>query len=471
VVCRAEDGKGATSKEDIAFLMEVLPETVLILQKTDKDLIKRLAGNMEEVRVKAGEVVVHQGDQIGSLYIVVEGELDRELLEADAVEPLRTPIGSGSFFGATTLLGNTVQRTTVVANTEDVRLFRLDREVFDEVIFGRDPAGEKKVAAIPDEPKAEAADSDEDSDYDDDDIDSDDEGMSCDFQSMKEVFVVSDSTGESASSSVRTAMQQFNYCFGDTCGTSKTTVYRFVRSEGEVKKIVELAKERDAMVVFTVMLPQVNKVLVKTCEDEGVDYVDLWGGLLTHLETKFGAKRSGVYGRKQVVSEDYMQTVRAIEYTRKVDDGVLPHVWKECDVMLIGPSRAGKTPLSFYLAQRGYKVANYPLVPDEEPPKELFELDQNKCFGLMISAQKLQSIRMERMRQFNRVNTDYANMANIKKEVAWIRTFYIRRGCKWPVIDTSESGVAETASRIIEILDRRKGDALAAAYVDKASAQ
>eukprot|EP00913_Durusdinium_trenchii_P025615 g24042.t1 len=164
-----------------------------------------------------------------------------------------------------------------------------------------------------------------------------------------------------------------------------------------------------------------------------------------------------------------MTIVKAIEYTRKVDDGVLPHLWDECDIMLIGPSRAGKTPLSFYLAQRGYKVANYPLVPEEEPPKdrssfELFELDQQKCFALQIKPERLQEIRTQRMKQFNRSNTKYANLTNIKKEVSWIKNFYLRKGPKWPIIDTSNAGVVETAARIMEILDRRKGDAVAASY-------
>eukprot|EP00415_Alexandrium_ostenfeldii_P004282 UN4282 len=133
--------------------------------------------------------------------------------------------------------------------------------------------------------------------------------------------------------------------------------------------------------------------------------------------------------------------------------------------MLIGPSRAGKTPLAFYLAQRGFKVANYPLVPDEDPPPEFFNIDQKKCIGLMIQPERLREIRIERMAQFNRTNTQYASMAEIKKEVRWIKTFYMRRGPSWPTIDTTNSGVVETAARIIEIFDRRKGDSLAAAYV------
>lgn len=301
---------------------------------------------------------------------------------------------------------------------------------------------------------------------DDDDADDldDEDDTPCNATTVRNIFIVSDSTGESASASVRTALQQFNYCFGNTCGVGRTTTYRFVRTPAEVERIVANAASEDALLVHTVMNPVVHETLVKTCEARGVQSCDLWGALLDSLEAKFGAKRSGVSGRKQVITEDYMHLVRAIEYTRKVDDGVLPHMWDDCDLMLIGPSRAGKTPLAFYLAQQGFKVANYPLVPDEEPPPELFTIDQSKCFALSIQPEKLQSIRQERMKKFGRLSTAYASLNEVKKEMNWIRTFYIRRGPSWPVIDTTNSGVVETAARIQEILDRRKGDSLAASF-------
>jgi len=297
---------------------------------------------------------------------------------------------------------------------------------------------------------------------DDDEEEDDDDG--CSVKDIKEVFIVSDGTGESAMKSVARAMRQFEYCFGKTCGESRTTVCRFVRKVEDARAVAEEAALRDALVVYTLMDRSVKEALSAALEDEGVESCDLWGGLIPALEKKFGAQRSGEASLKQVVNEEYMQIIKAIEYTRKVDDGILPNMWKEADIMLVGPSRAGKTPLAFYLAQRGFKVANYPIVPEEEPPKELFEIDQSKVFALIIQPERLGAIRAERMAQFGRKNTQYANINNIKKEVRDIRTFYMRRGPKWPVIDTTTAGVVETASRIIEIIDRRRGDPLAAAH-------
>merc|ERR1712032_664738 len=139
-----------------------------------------------------------------------------------------------------------------------------------------------------------------------------------------------------------------------------------------------------------------------------------------------GAKRSGAFGRRETVTEEYMQIIKAIEYTRKVDDGVLPHLWGDCDIMLIGPSRAGKTPLAFYLAQRGFKVANYPVVPDEKPPPELFDPGlQSRCVALSITPeQQLYKRRTARMKEFGRDAGTYGSLRTCTKEVSWLKTFY-----------------------------------------------
>mmetsp|Transcript_97559 Transcript_97559/g.173752 ORF Transcript_97559/g.173752 Transcript_97559/m.173752 type:complete len:508 (-) Transcript_97559:81-1604(-) len=442
----AEPSAAEPTQDEVDLLQQVLPEVkeLVVLQKTSKAVIQKLAESMVAVTAAAGDTVVRQGDIDDTMHVVADGDIIVQRKASEDEAPLERPASRGAYFGAECLLGNTPHKTSVVAKS-DCRLFRLDRGVFDGIIL------------------AQTEEEDEDSE-DEDEEDEDDTGETCSPADLVDIFIVSDSTGESASASVKTAMQQFNYCYGSTCGTSRTTVYRFLRTEDEAQKIVDAAAERNALLVYTVMQPNLHDALNAACAKRGVESCDLWEPLLKSLETRLGATRSGRAGRRQAVGEEYMRIVKAIEYTRKVDDGVLPNIWKECDIMLIGPSRAGKTPLSFYLAQRGYKVANYPLVPDEEPPKELFEIDQDKCFALSIKAEKLQSIRSARMKQFNRTNTEYANLSNIKKEVNWIKTFYMRRGPKWPVIDTTDAGVVETAARIMEILDRRKGDTLAAAY-------
>lgn len=432
------------TEAEVPFLQAVMEEVkeVVLLQKASKETLAKVANAMVKVKAPAGSAVVNQGELSDAMYIIADGEAIVQLAKAGNEAPLTKLQMRGAYFGAMSLLGNTPQKTTVVAQS-DLELFRLDRAAFDSIILSQ--SEEKEGASEEEEEEKEVP--------------------PCGTSDLKEIFIVSDSTGESATASVQTAMRQFDYCFNATCGSSRTTVYRFVRTAEEAKRIASLAKERDALLVHTVMEPKVHEALTSACRDLKLECCDLWGALLENLEKKFGAKRSGVNGRRQRVDDQYMKIVKAIEYTRKVDDGVLPHLWNECDIMLIGPSRAGKTPLAFYLSQRGFKVANYPLVPDEEPPKELFQIDQNKCFALMIQPEKLQAIRTERMKQFGRSGTAYGAIDNIKKEVAWIKTFYLRHGSKWPIIDTSNAGVVETAARILEILDRRKGDSIDASVL------
>lgn len=453
VACAAAAGRGGQMRPvptEVKLLCEVLHDCneVLVLQRAVKDTILELVDSMELVTAAMGDTIVRQGDQIASMYVAVEGELKKERTVGDSEDTLVKQIRSGDYFGAVTLLGNTPQKYTVIAKTAS-RLWRLDREKFDAVVLA------KKLA-------------EEEEDEDDvEELEDGDDGETCDPSSVVEIFVVSDSTGESARTSVQAALRQFDYCFGSTCASARSTVYRFVRRPEEARRIVEEAACQNSLLVYTVMEPKVNEALTSACRDKGVMACDLWGGLLSMLETKLGAKRSGVTGRRQAVTEDYMAMVRAIEYTRKVDDGVQPHLWEEADIMLIGPSRAGKTPLAFYLAQRGFKVANYPLVPNEEPPEQLFKISQTKCIALLIQPEQLQSIRQERMRKLGRTTSRYGSLDAVKKEVRWMKDFYLRRGSNWPIIDTSNAGIVQTAARIIEIFDRRKGDPIAAAYVSE----
>jgi len=143
----------------------------------------------------------------------------------------------------------------------------------------------------------------------------------------------------------------------------------------------------------------------------------------------------------------------AMDFAARVDDGVQPSLWKEADLILLGPSRSGKTTLATFLAKLGLKVANYPLVLGEEPPPELLEIDPNRIVKLTTQADQLKHIREERMRKLGRAGSQYSAMANIRKELSWVKTFYIRNFPRWPMIDTAKAGVAEAAAMIFSQLD------------------
>jgi hypothetical protein len=152
------------------------------------------------------------------------------------------------------------------------------------------------------------------------------------------------------------------------------------------------------------------------------------------------------------MSDDYLKRVEAVEFAVRHDDGGnLGTLW-EADIVLTGVSRTSKTPLSMYLAQRGYKTGNVPLVPGLDPPRELLELDRRKVFGLIIDPTRLLSIRQARLRALKISNTtSYTDTDEVMGEVTRARRLFRRK--RWRTIDVSGRAVEENASRIIEYIE------------------
>lgn len=302
-----------------------------------------------------------------------------------------------------------------------------------------------------------------------DEEDDQDTGEYCSILGYKPIFIVSDCTGESAERTIQSALGQFGHCFDRSCPVD-ITLFRFTTT-AMVKEIVEQAADQGAFIVFTLVDPWCNSTMVSCCDELGVEHHDLWSPLLEKLESFYGTFRLGVPGRRQITDERYMKLIECIEYTRTLDDGVNPKRWAEADLMIIGPSRSGKTPLAFFMAQRGYKVANYPLVPDEEIPKELYELDQDRVFALSIQPLKLAGIRNTRMETLKMgSNSSYAKMSRIQEELDWCTKLY-RKHPRWHIIDTTDSGIEENCAKILMVLDRLgKGRSRTGEKVDNPSA-
>lgn len=148
--------------------------------------------------------------------------------------------------------------------------------------------------------------------------------------------------------------------------------------------------------------------------------------------------------------QDLEQAVQeALEFAERADDGAQPKLFREADVVLVGPSRAGKTTITKLLAQKGLKVANYPLVPGEEPPSELLELDQRKVVKLTTQLEQLQQVRQKRMQRLGRQSSQYAATDAIRKELSWVKTFYIQNFPRsGPTIDTAKMSIADSMTMI-----------------------
>ncbi|CAN1326909.1 Pyruvate, phosphate dikinase regulatory protein 1, chloroplastic [Linum perenne] len=178
----------------------------------------------------------------------------------------------------------------------------------------------------------------------------------------------------------------------------------------------------------------------KACEIWGIPSTDILGPITEAIATHLGVSPSGIprlaAGRNVPLSEDYFRRIEAVEFTIKQDDGALPKNLMKADIVLVGVSRTGKTPLSIYLAQKGYKVANVPIVNGVDLPKSLFEVDPEKVFGLTINPHVLQAIRRARAKTLGfgeDMRSNYSEMDHVKEELEYARGIFAHNPA-WPVI-------------------------------------
>lgn len=258
------------------------------------------------------------------------------------------------------------------------------------------------------------------------------------------VFVVSDGTGDTGSAAVRAAMVQFRQPW-------RLRVLRDTRSLSDVRRALEQAEEARAIVVFSLVDGEVVDALLREAEARGVVAVDLLGPLIMKVAQRLRVEPRHQPGLLHGFSDDYFKRVEAVEFAVRHDDGANLHTLHEADIVLTGVSRTSKTPLSMYLAQRGYRTGNVPLIPGLEPPKELLELTPSRVFGLTVDPGTLLSVRSARMRTMRGPSsTSYTDPDHVMLEIDRARRLFRSRG--WRTIDVSGRAVEENASRIIEVL-------------------
>lgn len=256
------------------------------------------------------------------------------------------------------------------------------------------------------------------------------------------VYVVSDSTGETAELVTRAALSQF--------GQTPKFIHRFhhVDSTKMLDEIVDLVAVNHGIIVHTIVLEDVRQALNEKAKAFGVPIIDLFGPLLEQLEATYKIKPLAEPGKVRSMDEAYFAKVAAIEFAVENDDGRNPRGILQADYVLIGISRTSKTPLSQYLALKGLKIANVPIVPEAAIPEELFEIDPNKIIGLKISKQKLSHIRKERLMSIGMTDAGlYASDARIDKELAFFKILTDKLDCF--VLDVTNKAIEETANEIL----------------------
>ncbi len=258
------------------------------------------------------------------------------------------------------------------------------------------------------------------------------------------VFIISDSVGDTASALVHAAMSQFSGTAVDIERLPKVSTVEQVR-DFVGARIDECAGK---VAVITIADPRLARDAYACITQLGIACVDLLGPTVSAIAKATGKNPSLRAGINRELDESYFKRIEAMDYSVDHDDGRLPEEYKDADIILMGVSRTSKTPLSMYLATSGYKVANLPLAPGMTPPKQIFEVDRWRVFGLMSSPEVLSDIRQRRLGPDGmRVAKSYASVDYIERDLEEARALMRKVGCI--VIRTDNRAIEETAQEIL----------------------
>ena len=263
------------------------------------------------------------------------------------------------------------------------------------------------------------------------------------------IFIVSGGVGASGEQLVRTALAQFK-----GVGVPVVIVPQ-VHDAAQVEKAVTRAAESGGTIVHTLVDEEMRQTLTRLARERNVPAIDAIGRLLSHLTEVLDQEPIGQPGLYRQLRQAYFDRVEAIEFTMAHDDGKNIQGWAQAEIVLVGVSRVGKTPLSMYLAVRGWKVANVPLVPDISPPPKLFELDRRRVVGLTIEPGQLIDHRQQRQRTLgvSGAGSAYIDPTKMYEEVDAARRLYRRNG--FAIVNITDKPIEESADEVIALVTRR----------------
>jgi regulator of PEP synthase PpsR (kinase-PPPase family) len=264
------------------------------------------------------------------------------------------------------------------------------------------------------------------------------------------VYVVSDGTGDTGEKVVRAALRQFRgpvvhvQTFSNVC------------TGQALEALIRQACQSNAMIVATLVNSEMRREGERLAAQLKVYYYDLLGSLLSDFERFLSEAPAEVPGLFREVNEEYFRRIHAVEFTVKADDGKEPRVLRQADIVLVGVSRTSKTPLSTFLAHKGFKVGNVPLVLDRPPPNELWDVDPQRIMALTIDPSALRNIRRARMESMGMPSaTNYGDIDYILAELEYANELFASHP-SWPIIDVTSKAVEETAAIILRVLQDRK---------------
>ena len=262
------------------------------------------------------------------------------------------------------------------------------------------------------------------------------------------LHLVSDSTGETLEAMAKAGLAQFEDV------EAIKHFWPMVRSEGHLNRVMEEIGQRPGLVLYTLVNAAVRARLEFCCRAMGLPAVSALDPVMEGFSRVLGQEATRKPGRQHLMDAAYFARVDAIHFTIAHDDGQGADEWEEADIVIAGVSRSSKTPTSIYLANRGYKVANIPIVPESPPPPILFELRRPLVVGLTTSPDRLIAIRRNRLITLGSTpETEYVDPEAVAKETAFARRMFVDND--WPVIDVTRRSIEEAAAAIINLHQKR----------------
>ncbi len=258
------------------------------------------------------------------------------------------------------------------------------------------------------------------------------------------VLIVSDGTGETAYRLLKAAARQFD-------SDILITRYAKVRDKHQIQEIVRAVTRSQTLVVHTFASRTLREYMSRVAEAEGADSVDVFGPLVDKLAGFFHKQPVSKPGLLHQVDDEYFDRVEAIEFAIRHDDGASVEDLEEADIILVGVSRTSKTPLSIYLAQEGWRVANVPIAVGSKLPVKLFDLDQHKVVGLVVNPERLAEVRRVRLEQLGVEGSSYADAERIRGEVEYARAVF-EQNRAWPVIDVTGKSIEEVSQEVLDVV-------------------
>ena len=273
------------------------------------------------------------------------------------------------------------------------------------------------------------------------------------MSNIYQIYLISDSTGETLDrifTAIKAQFKNIDY---------KIHTYSFTRTENQILKILSNAKEnQNSIILYSIVDSSLAKYLARNSEEKKIPCFGVLGDLILSFSKLLNQKASHQPSGQYTLNDEYYKRIEAIQFTMNHDDGNLVKDIKKSDIILLGVSRTSKTPTSIYLANKGYKISNIPLVNENSIPETLKEDPNLTCIvGLSTEAERLADIRKNRMNSLKESqNKSYTDLSKIKKEVEDAKNTF--KKYKWPMIDVTRKSVEETAASIIKIYEIYKNN-------------